>query len=236
MPISVERHHEIYEEIREGKIKIVRRGPTASPPVYRFWARVDKEGPIHPVLKTRCWMWKAKDKGDYGHIKVRGLLTAAHRYSWFIHRGPIPDELHVLHHCDNPSCTNPDHLFVGTQADNVADMDSKDRRVRVGVTGDRNGAYTHPESRPRGDRHGSVTHPESLPRGDEHWTHTQPETVLRGEGHGNAKLNEEQVREIRRRYRKGRRGRGYAALGREFGVDQSTVASIVNWKSWTHVI
>lgn len=56
------------------------------------------------------------------------LILAAHRASWIFNKGEIPDGLGVLHHCDNPPCTNPDHLFVGTEADNAFDRDRKNRR------------------------------------------------------------------------------------------------------------
>lgn len=82
-----------------------------------------------------CWTWVGTlDKDGYGRAKVthegkkvRGL---AHRISWMIHRGPIPDGLEVLHICDNPPCVNPDCLFLGTKIDNVADRDAKGRQAR----------------------------------------------------------------------------------------------------------
>jgi len=69
----------------------------------------------------------------YGHCG--GAMTgqrhiAAHRLSWILHKGPIPDALCVLHHCDTKSCTNPDHLFLGTHADNVADKVKKGRQAK----------------------------------------------------------------------------------------------------------
>lgn len=62
----------------------------------------------------------------------------AHRLSWMLHRGEIPDNLMVLHHCDNPGCVNPKHLFLGTGKDNADDMDRKGRRVTV--RGEKSGA------------------------------------------------------------------------------------------------
>lgn len=79
-----------------------------------------------------CWGWKGStDKNGYGTVgtKVTGL-TLAHRISWRIHKGPIPRGLHVLHQCDNPPCTNPDCLFLGTNLDNVNDRNAKDRQSR----------------------------------------------------------------------------------------------------------
>jgi hypothetical protein len=60
---------------------------------------------------------------------LRAGATTAHRVSWTIHNGPIPDSLYVLHKCDNPPCSNPDHLFLGTHLENIADMVAKGRHV-----------------------------------------------------------------------------------------------------------
>jgi len=83
-----------------------------------------------------CWLWTGRrDRAGYGKIR-RGPSAKnlrAHRVAWELEHGPIPDGLCVLHHCDNPSCVRPDHLFLGTDADNVADMFAKGRSPsRVG--------------------------------------------------------------------------------------------------------
>jgi hypothetical protein len=79
-----------------------------------------------------CWLWKGSisDKG-YGcvHLSSPRQKLYAHRLSWMAHFGPIPDGLHVLHHCDNPPCVNPSHLFLGTHQDNMRDMVEKRRMV-----------------------------------------------------------------------------------------------------------
>jgi hypothetical protein len=89
----------------------------------RFWAKVQKT--------DGCWWWTAgKFKNGYGSIyggEHRGHYRKAHRVSWEIHYGAIPDNLCVLHKCDNPPCVRPDHLFLGTQKDNVQDMFFKER-------------------------------------------------------------------------------------------------------------
>lgn len=79
-----------------------------------------------PVTETGCWIWLASTK-RYGEIKVNGRMLKAHRASWEAYRGQIPDGLNVLHVCDVTECVNPEHLFLGTQLDNVRDMEMKGR-------------------------------------------------------------------------------------------------------------
>ena len=91
------------------------------PPEIRFWNYVNKtEG---------CWLWTgACASRGYGHLVIKKpRYTTAHRLSWEIHNGPIPKGLWVLHHCDTPACVRPDHLFLGTRADNEHDRTMKGR-------------------------------------------------------------------------------------------------------------
>ena len=84
-----------------------------------------------------CWVWMGhiSDNGyghGYGHIRVNGRMKLAHRVSWELHVGKIPvgtghHGTCVLHRCDNASCVRPDHLFLGSQADNMQDMMNKGR-------------------------------------------------------------------------------------------------------------
>lgn len=83
------------------------------------------------IKRDGCWEWTAhKHRFGYGMIRLGNInmpKTTAHRASWIIHYGEIPDGLHVLHKCDNAECTNPEHLFLGTNLENILDRVSKDR-------------------------------------------------------------------------------------------------------------
>lgn len=79
-------------------------------------------------LKTRCWNWTGyKTELGYGRLRLNNKKTLAHRASYEIFVGKIPDKKLVCHKCDNPSCLNPDHLFLGTNNDNVQDRVKKGR-------------------------------------------------------------------------------------------------------------
>lgn len=159
-------------------------------------------GLMHPTLRSlfrervrvgginECWPWQGftKETG-YGRFKLRtGATVAAHRLAYFLARGEWPGSLHVCHRCDNPPCCNPTHLFLGSHADNMADMEAKGRR--------------------------------SAPRGEKQHL---------------AKLTVEQVRDMRLRYNRGRRGDGSAAAA-EFGISRSAVSAILRRRTWQHVL
>ena len=83
------------------------------------------------VIKTKdgCWSWKGTlNRRGYGKLKWNNKDLTAHRASWMIHYGPIPDGMFVCHHCDTPICTRPTCLFLGTAQDNVNDMIKKGRQ------------------------------------------------------------------------------------------------------------
>lgn len=147
----------------------------------RFWARV-------PVGEAHeCWEWlPPHDARGYGRFALGRGYVLAHRLSYTIANGPIPERLFVCHSCDNPPCVNPAHLFLGTAADNSHDRDAKGRQ-----------------------------------------------RTLRGEASPVSKLTEEQVREIRARYRLG--GITLAALGRDYGLSVHPIWAIVNGKTWKAV-
>ena len=80
------------------------------------------------VLPNGCWLWTAyKDKNGYGIMNMKSKNRKVHRVVWVINNGDIPEGFFVCHKCDNPSCINPDHLFLGTPNDNVQDMMNKGR-------------------------------------------------------------------------------------------------------------
>lgn len=156
-----------------------------------------------------CLEWTGiKNKKGYGRCNVRGTVYLAHRLSYFICFRYDPGSLCVLHHCDNPACVNPKHLFIGSKADNNEDMRSKGRAAdQIG---------TH--ARISGDKHGRKTKPESFPR---------------GENIHNAKIKDSQVLYIVNSFNT--RTRTAKELASEFNCHYSTIYNIVTNKSYIHV-
>ena len=91
---------------------------------YPFWSKVERA--------DGCWLWAgSRNKNGYGVFWIAGKRVSAHRHSYELAKGPIPEGKHVLHKCDNPPCVLFEHLFLGTNADNVVARDRK-RRQAVG--------------------------------------------------------------------------------------------------------
>lgn len=111
----------------------------------RFWSHVRKT--------DSCWYWQgAHDVGGYGQFMLSATCghMKTHRLAWEWARGPIPAGMFICHNCDTPACVRPDHLFLGSNRDNMADMRAKGRSL----TGDRNTMRQRPECVPRGERQG----------------------------------------------------------------------------------
>lgn len=121
----------------------------------RFWEKVDRT-----TTPDGCWIWTGcRHRPGYGRIGLDGgrKVAQAHRVAYELQVGPIPPGLHVCHTCDNPPCVRGDHLFVGTNADNVADKVRKGRAFNWLV----------------------LNHPERVSRGTAHYNHKlTPEKVI----------------------------------------------------------
>lgn len=176
----------------------------------RFWKKVDRTPGLGP--QGDCWEFRSLDVHCYGQIneghRVGNRMLKAHRISWEIANGrEVPSGSCVLHSCDNPACVNPEHLCLGTRADNNRDMYRKGRSAAQKGT-------------------------QALPCGDDHWSRRNPEDVSRGEENGNAKLTEAGVRTIREGAAGGITQR---ELARRFGVTQAAISSIVRRRNWSRV-
>lgn len=109
------------EPINKEEMRKIKTDRKESNRLSRFWNRVNKS-------QDGCWEWTgSKIPTGYGHLMFHNIQTYAHRVSWTLCVGEIPEGLCVLHHCDNPCCVRPDHLFLGTMLDNMHDRDAKGR-------------------------------------------------------------------------------------------------------------
>lgn len=190
---------------------------------------------------NRCIEWKAaKSKAGYGVLTINKVQFKAHRVAYFIHHETDPKELLVCHTCDNPTCVNPSHFFLGTNADNATDRTKKGRSSQGDAhwsrlhperlaKGKAHGSYTKPESVPKGDRHKSKTKPESVPRGKAHHFHLRPETRSPGEKNGKAKLSASDIHAIRVDPRFG------YVIAKEYKVTQSVISKIKRKTIWAHI-
>jgi hypothetical protein len=144
-------------------------------------------GSVEIEKNTECFLWnRSVFSNGYGRYKDK----RAHRVAWELTNGKIADTLLVLHKCDVRKCINPEHLFLGTQLDNMRDMISKGRKVVV--VGDNNYATTNEyKSKVSGDNHWTRRNPERIAKGDRHWSRSQPEKFSELSKNGKYQLIEE---------------------------------------------
>lgn len=190
--------------------------PKSIPPTKeeRFWTKVDKSG--------ECWIWTGYvTRTGYGRCNRAFGNGYAHRAAWEFAHGAVPDGLFVCHHCDNPPCCNPEHLFIGTQTDNISDRDRKGRTAR----GERSGYYTHPEA------FEAFRENRAQMFGDDNPMRKHPERIARGERNGHARLTEADVIRIRELHI--RDGMTYPQIAEMFGMSRHHVAKIVRGERWT---
>lgn len=173
----------------------------------RFWSKVNKKNP------SDCWEWTAgKFQNGYGSFRFKGCSHGSHRVSFTLNCGN-PNDVLILHKCDNRLCVNPSHLFSGTHCDNMADMKTKGRSA----SGAKNGALIHSHLLARGSRHGR---------------NTKPERTARGERIAISKLKSYQVIELRRLHSE---GCSFEHLGRLFAVSGVNARAVAIRETWKHL-
>lgn len=190
-------------------------------PIPRFWSRVDKSAGA-----DACWIWDHICPGEeYGRFKVAGRKIVASRYSYEISIGAIPNGLCVLHKCDNPTCVNPSHLFLGTKRDNIQDAISKGRAL----VGSVNPMHLHPELR-QGLAERMKNNPERRATGDRNSRRLYPDRYPRGEEVVGSKLTWDDVRKIRAMYETG--DYTQQSIASQFNVSKQIIHRIVHNRQW----
>jgi len=174
-------------------------------PMTRYLSR------IH-YSQSGCWEWTGHlSAGRYGSFRVNGKTVKVHRWIYATLYGSIPENMVVCHTCDNTRCVNPEHLFIGTQYDNVQDCIKKGR------------AY-HPK--------GPKKNPCKL-FGDDNPSRKYPETRPRGTSVNTCKLTENDVKEIRRAY--AAKELNQVQLSKKYNLSQPNISAILLRKTWAHI-
>jgi len=185
-----------------------RTGRPPTDPVARFNAKV-----LRGTAPDSCWEWVGtKNKGGYGVFALWGKSVFAHRLSLAMSVPCLVEKNKlVIHSCDNPSCVNPDHLRMGTAAENSQDMVDRSRNER-------------------GEGHWAKRYPERIVRGERHWAKSRPDK-LRGENNGRAILGNSDVARIKELVSSGMKQGEVAAM---LGVSRTTINNIWTGRTWNH--
>lgn len=199
------------------------------------------------IRQDGCWDWKGYiARNGYAEIarSKNFSIKHAHRISWMIHKGKIPEGLFICHKCDNPKCTNPDHLFIGTHQDNNKDRDEKGRtikgeKVASSILNDEQVreiknllSLDHSTSEIAKKFAISTTTAKRINNGTL-WKHIPWPTEKKGNGKiDGRKLSEVQVREIKKLLKL---GVPCSKLGRDYGVTKEAIHAIKSEKNWKHV-